>query len=122
LFPPDAKRSLRKFTFGEATELLGVKDAYLRKLHLDGRGPSPETRAGGRRYYSPEDIQALRDLLEAGAKVPGTYLPGRREGDHLQVIAVINFKCDSGKTTTVAHLAQKMVLDGHKVLGIDLGP
>ena len=122
LFPPDAKRSLRKFTSGEAAELLGVKDAYLRKLHLDGRGPSPETRAGGRRYYSPEDIQALRDLLEAGAKVSGTYLPGRREGDHLQVITVINFKGGSGKTTTAAHLAQKMALDGYKVLAIDLDP
>ena len=122
LFPPDAKRSLRKFTSGEAAELLGVKDAYLRKLHLDGRGPSPETRAGGRRYYSPEDIQALRELLEAGAKAPGTYLPGRRNGDHLQVITVINFKGGSGKTTTAAHLAQKMALDGYKVLGIDLDP
>lgn len=122
LFPPDAKRSLRKFTSGEAADLLGVKDAYLRKLHLDGRGPSPETRAGGRRYYSPEDIQALRDLLEAGAKAPGTYLPGRRDGDHLQVITVINFKGGSGKTTTAAHLAQKMALDGYKVLGIDLDP
>jgi len=122
LFPPDAKRSLRKFTSGEAAELLGVKDAYLRKLHLDGRGPSPETRAGGRRYYSPEDIQALRELLEAGAKAPGTYLPGRREGDHLQVITVINFKGGSGKTTTAAHLAQKMALDGYKVLAIDLDP
>lgn len=122
LFPPDAKRSLRKFTSGEAADLLGVKDAYLRKLHLDGRGPSPETRAGGRRYYSPEDIQALRELLEAGAKAPGTYLPGRRQGDHLQVITVINFKGGSGKTTTAAHLAQKMALDGYKVLGIDLDP
>ena len=122
LFPPDAKRSLRKFTSGEAAELLGVKDAYLRKLHLDGRGPSPETRAGGRRYYSPEDIQALRELLEAGAKSPGTYLPGRREGDHLQVVTVINFKGGSGKTTTAAHLAQKMALDGYKVLAIDLDP
>ncbi|WP_170329140.1 plasmid partitioning protein RepA [Ruegeria arenilitoris] len=122
LFPPDARRSLRKFTSGEAAELLGVKDAYLRKLHLDGRGPSPETRAGGRRYYSPEDIQALRELLEAGAKTPGTYLPGRREGDHLQVITVINFKGGSGKTTTAAHLAQKMALDGYKVLAIDLDP
>lgn len=122
LFPPDATRVLRKFTSGEAAELLGVKDAYLRKLHLDGRGPSPETRAGGRRYYSPEDIQALRELLEVGAKAPGTYLPGRRDGDHLQVITVINFKGGSGKTTTAAHLAQKMALDGYKVLGIDLDP
>ncbi len=122
LFPPDAKKELRKFTSGEVAELLGVKDAYLRKLHLDGKGPSPEIRAGGRRYYSPDDIQALREFLEVGAKTPGTYLPGRRAGDHLQVITVINFKGGSGKTTTAAHLAQKMALDGYRVLGIDLDP
>lgn len=122
LFPPDARRELRKFTSGEVADLLGVKDAYLRKLNLDGRGPSPETRAGGRRYYSPADIQALREMLEKGAKSPGTYLPGRRPGDHMQVIAVINFKGGSGKTTTAAHLAQKLALDGYRVLGIDLDP
>ena len=72
LFPPNAKRQLRKFTSGEVAELLGVKDAYLRKLDLEGRGPSPETRAGGRRYYTPSDIQDLRNLLEKGAKSPGT--------------------------------------------------
>lgn len=122
LFPPDAKRQLRKFTSGEVADLLGVKDAYLRKLDLEGRGPSPETRAGGRRYYSPADIQELRNLLEKGAKSIGTYLPGRREDDHLQVITVINFKGGSGKTTTAAHLAQKLALDGYRVLGIDLDP
>lgn len=122
LFPPNARKKLRKFTSGEAAELLGVKDAYLRKLHLEGRGPEPEIRAGGRRYYSPEDVQNLRELLEIGAKIPGTYLPGRREGDHLQVITVINFKGGSGKTTTSAHLAQKMALDGYRVLAIDLDP
>ncbi len=54
--------------------------------------------------------------------MPGTYLPGRRAGDHLQVIAVINFKGGSGKTTTAAHLAQKAALDGYRVLAIDLDP
>ncbi|MFE3838433.1 plasmid partitioning protein RepA [Pseudogemmobacter sonorensis] len=122
LFPPDARRQLRRFTSGEVADLLGVKDAYLRKLSLEGRGPQPETRAGGRRYYSPEDIQALRQMLEKGAKSPGTYLPGRRGGDHLQVITVINFKGGSGKTTTSAHLAQKLALDGYRVLGVDLDP
>lgn len=122
LFPPDAQRELRRFTSGEVADLLGVKDAYLRKLDLEGKGPSPETRAGGRRYYSPADIQALREMLEKGAKIPGTYLPGRRDGDHLQVITVINFKGGSGKTTTAAHLAQKLALDGYRVLGIDLDP
>ena len=122
LFPPDSRKELRKFTSGEAADLLGVKDAYLRKLHLDGKGPSPEIRGNGRRYYSTEDIQALRVMLEQGAKTPGTYLPGRKDGDHLQVITVINFKGGSGKTTTSAHLAQKLALDGYKVLGIDLDP
>lgn len=122
LYPPNARKELRKFTSGEAADLLGVKDAYLRKLHLDGKGPEPETRAGGRRYYTLEQIQSLRSLLETGAKSAGTYLKGRREGDHLQVISVINFKGGSGKTTTAAHLAQKLALDGYRVLGIDLDP
>jgi len=122
LFPPNASKELRRFTSGEVADLLGVKDAYLRKLSLDGRGPQPETGAGGRRLYTPQDIMDLRHLLEAGAKVPGTYLPGRREGDHLQVITVINFKGGSGKTTTAAHLAQKCALDGYRVLAIDLDP
>ncbi|MBL8561196.1 MAG: plasmid partitioning protein RepA [Gemmobacter sp.] len=122
LFPPNASKQLRRFTSGEVAELLGVKDAYLRKLSLEGRGPQPETGPGGRRLYTPEDIMALRHLLEAGAKVPGTYLPGRRAGDHLQVITVINFKGGSGKTTTAAHLAQKCALDGYRVLAIDLDP
>jgi chromosome partitioning protein len=122
LFPPDAQKALRRFTSGEVAALLGVKDAYLRKLGLEGRGPQPQTGAGGRRLYSSADILALRQLLETGAKTPGTYLPGRRAGDHLQVITVINFKGGSGKTTTAAHLAQKMALDGFRVLAIDLDP
>ena len=92
LFPRNARKRLRRFTSGETAELLGVKDAYLRKLHLAGKGPSPEIRGGGRRHYSPDDLQALRVLLEQGTKTPGTYLPGRRAGDHLQVITVLNVK------------------------------
>ncbi|HRI66081.1 MAG TPA: plasmid partitioning protein RepA [Polyangium sp.] len=122
LFPPNSAKQLRRFTSGEVAELLGVKDAYLRKLNLEGRGPQPETGAGGRRLYTSNDIMALRRLLEAGAKTPGTYLPGRRKGDHLQVVTVINFKGGSGKTTTAAHLAQKCALDGYRVLAIDLDP
>lgn len=127
LFPPHASKGLRHFSSGEVATLLGVKDAYLRKLSLEGRGPQPETGAGGRRLYTSQDIMALRHLLEAGTKTPGTYLPGRRNqgkpgGDHLQVITVINFKGGSGKTTTSAHLAQKAALDGYRVLAIDLDP
>lgn len=122
IFPPNAQKSLRRFTSGEVARLLGVADAYLRRLSLDGRGPQPETTPGGRRLYSSADIWELRQLLEKGAKVPGTYVPGRRGDDHLQVITVINFKGGSSKTTSAAHLAQKLALDGFRVLGIDLDP
>lgn len=122
LFPPDAQKELRHFTSGEVAELLGVRDAYLRKLSLEGRGPQPATGPGRRRLYTPQDIIDLRHLLESGAKVPGTYLPGRRGDDALQVITVINFKGGSGKTTTAAHLAQKCALDGYRVLALDLDP
>ena len=100
LFPPDAQKAMRKFTSGEAAGLLGVNDSYLRKLHLDGKGPSPELTPGNRRLYSAENIQDLRVLLEKTARKPGDYLPGRRDGDHMQVIGVMNFKGGSGKTTT----------------------
>lgn len=122
LYPPNAQKVLRKFTSGEAAAMIGVTDAYLRKLDLDGKGPSPEVRGAGRRFYSTADIQAVREMLEAGAKTEGAYLPGRRDGDALQVVTVINFKGGSGKTTTAAHLAQKAALDGYRVLAIDLDP
>jgi len=122
LYPPDARKQIRRFTSGEVARLIGVNDGYLRKLHRDGRGPEPEIGSNGRRFYSTEDIRALREMLEEGAKSPGQYLPGRREGDHLQVITVINFKGGSAKTTTAAHMAQKCALDGYRVLAIDLDP
>ena len=122
LFPPDASKQMRKFTSGEAAGLLGVDDSYLRKLHLDGRGPQPELTAGNRRLYSVQDLHDLRALLEKTAKRPGDYLPWRREGEHLQIIGVMNFKGGSGKTTTAAHLVQRLVLKGYRVLAIDLDP
>ncbi|MCA0922510.1 plasmid partitioning protein RepA [Pseudooceanicola nanhaiensis] len=122
LFPPDASKEMRKFTSGEAAALLGVDDSYLRKLHLDGKGPSPELTPGNRRLYSVYDLHELRILLEKTARKPGDYLPGRRDGDHMQIIGVMNFKGGSGKTTSAAHLAQRLALLGYRVLAIDLDP
>lgn len=49
-------------------------------------------------------------------------MPHRRGSEHLQVIAVTNFKGGSGKTTTSAHLAQYLALQGYRVLAVDLDP
>ncbi len=122
LFPPNATKSMRTFTSGEAATLLGVNDSYLRRLHLEGKGPAPDQTSGNRRIYTAQNIADLRVFLEKTARKVGDYLPGRREGDHQQIIAVMNFKGGSGKTTTSAHLAQYLALQGYRVLGVDLDP
>jgi chromosome partitioning protein len=50
------------------------------------------------------------------------FLPRRRPGEKLQVIAVANFKGGSAKTTTTVHLAHYLALTGLRVLAIDLDP
>jgi chromosome partitioning protein len=122
LFPPTAKKSLRKFSSGEAARLLGTDDSHLRRLSIEGKGPAVETGTNGRRAYSIEDIQSLRVYLDANSKGDRRYLPWRRGPEHLQVITVVNFKGGSGKTTTSTHLAQYLALHGYRVLAIDLDP
>lgn len=122
LFPPEARKTLRRFSSGEAAKLVGINDGYLRQLSLDGKGPQPEIGPSGRRSYSFQDIQALRAFLDEGGKAGRRYQPHRSGSEHLQVISVANFKGGSGKTTTAAHLAQYLVLHGYRVLAIDLDP
>ncbi|MGY3233286.1 chromosome partitioning protein [Bradyrhizobium sp. USDA 4472] len=122
LFPPKAAKTLRRFSSGEAAKLIGVNDSYLRQLSLEKKGPDPEIGPAGRRLYSLGDIQALRTYLDETGKASRRYLPTRGEGEHLQVIAVVNFKGGSGKTTSAAHLAQHLALQGYRVLAVDLDP
>jgi chromosome partitioning protein len=122
LFPPSAKKTLRRFSSIEAAKLIGVDDGYLRRLSLENKGPVVETGPNGRRSYTIADIQALRVFLDAGSKADRKYLPKRAGHEHLQVITVVNFKGGSGKTTTAAHLAQYLALRGYRVLAIDLDP
>ena len=121
LFPTAGEKSLRKFSSGEAARLIGVTDGYLRQLSIAGEGPAPETGPGGRRSYSLSQINELRAHLQATR--PGKhFVRRRREGEKLQVVAVVNFKGGSGKTTTAAHLSQYLALQGYRVLAVDLDP
>ncbi|SIR42782.1 chromosome partitioning protein [Rhizobium sp. RU20A] len=122
-FPPNAKKGLRSFTLAEVAAYVGVSQSTLKKLHLEGKGPSPQTSSSGRRSYTAAQMLELRDYLDAHARSDSRiYVPHRRAGEKLQVIAVVNFKGGSGKTTTTAHLAQYLALTGHRVLAIDLDP
>ncbi len=122
-FPPLAKKDLRSFTLAEVANYLGVSQSHLKKLHLEGKGPVPETSSTGRRSYTAQQMLELRQYLDQyGRSEARRYVPHRRPGEKLQVLAVVNFKGGSGKTTTAAHLAQYLALTGHRVLAVDLDP
>lgn len=113
-FPPNAQKTLRQFSLSEVSHFVGVSQSYLKKLHLRGKGVEPSTTSTGRRYYTAAQMNELRTLLDR--------VPHRRHDEKLQVVAVVNFKGGSGKTTTAAHLAQYLALRGYRVLAVDLDP
>ncbi|MAP14594.1 plasmid partitioning protein RepA [uncultured Sulfitobacter sp.] len=122
VFAPDARKELRRFSAGEAAELLGISTSFLRKLHFDNKVVDVQTSPGGRRHYSAEDLLSIRRTLESTAKSRGAYQRGRREGDKLQVLSFLNFKGGSGKTTSAIHAAQRLALKGYRVLCVDIDP
>jgi chromosome partitioning protein len=121
-FQPESRKTLRKFHPAEVSELTGISMSNLRTRHQEGDFPEVETDARGRRLYSAEDIDAIRTVMARTGRNGEAYLPGRREGDGLQVISVVNFKGGSSKTTSAIHLAQRYALRGYRVLAIDMDP
>ena len=122
-YPPDAVKGLRSFSLSEVAYFLGVTQSNVKKLHLEGKGPTPTTSQTGRRTYSAAQMLELRRYLDRHGRADvKKYVPHRHPGEPRQVISVVNFKGGSGKTTTAAHLAQHLALTGHRVLAIDLDP
>lgn len=122
-YPPNAEKGLRQFSLAETAYFLGVTQSNIKKLHLEGKGPVPTTSPSGRRSYTAEQLQELRQYLDKhGRSGVKQYVPHRKPNEDLHVISVVNFKGGSGKTTTASHLAQHLALTGHRVLAIDLDP
>ncbi|MGB0905609.1 MAG: plasmid partitioning protein RepA, partial [Mangrovicoccus sp.] len=119
---PDVGKTLRTFTSSEAAYFLNITQGHLRRLHAEHKIEDTEKRLANRRIYTEAELQRIRHYLEENAKTPGIYLKGRREGDKLQTIAVSNFKGGSAKTSTTAHLAHGLGLQGYRVLCIDADP
>ena len=121
-FQPESQKKLRKFHPAEVSELTGISMSNLRTRHQEGDFPDVETDVRGRRLYAAEEIDQIRRVMAKTGRNGETYLPGRREGDRVQVISIVNFKGGSSKTTTAIHLAQRYALRGYRVLAIDMDP
>ncbi|MBD9375151.1 plasmid partitioning protein RepA [Rhizobium sp. ARZ01] len=123
MYPPEAMKSLKTFSSKDAAALLGVAESTLRQMSLDGEGVIPDRQDNGRRVYTLAQINEIRTYLANRRPAEALdFLPRRRPGDKLQVLAIANFKGGSAKTTTTVHLAHYLALQGLRVLAIDLDP
>ena len=120
-FRPEERKALRLFSAREVCELTGISNSNLNtRLADDPDFPQPTLDKRGHRWFSAEAIDQIRDHMFRTGKKDLTYRPGRQPGDAMQVISFVNFKGGSGKTTSAAHVAQKLALGGYRVLAVDL--
>lgn len=123
LYPPQAAKSLRTFTPNEVAALVGVPAPTLRAMTLEGKGPEPARLENNHRAYTLAQMNELRRYLaQHRPNEASTLLPHRRMHEHLQVVALANFKGGSAKTTTSVHFAHYLALKGYRVLAVDLDP
>lgn len=123
MYPPQAEKSLRRFMTSEVSKLTSIPESTLRTMDLEGEGPSPSRLDNNHRAYTLAQINELRRYFATQKPSDATqFLPHRRDGEHLQILAVANFKGGSAKTTTSVHLAHYLALHGYRVLAIDLDP
>ena len=113
LFPPAAQKTLRHsraarrpHSSASATPTCG---SFPRR-----RGARAGEDPRGTALLPLEQINDIRRALQSAKS--REYVPRRQGVEHLQVLAVTNFKGGSGKTTTAAHLSQYLALRGYCVL------
>lgn len=123
MYPPKSEKTLRPFLTNEVSKLTSIPDSTLKLMSSEGRGPTPSRLENNHRVYTLKQINELREFFAVQKPNDALrFLPRRRADEHLQVIAIANFKGGSAKTTTCVHLAHYLALHGYRVLAIDLDP
>lgn len=123
MYEPDAEKKLRTFLTHEVSKLTSIPESTLKLLSKAGRGPIPDRQENNHRVYTLGQINELRAMLaEQRPNEAVRYLPHRRAHEHLQILAIANFKGGSAKTTTALHLTHYLALQGYRVLAVDLDP
>ena len=119
---PEHRKRLRRFPAREVAEILGISASHLRNLIREPGFPQGELHGGGRRTFSFEELGSARAWLHRTTDNQRYAPKERRANERLQAVAFVNFKGGSGKTTSATHFAQWLVLQGYRVLLVDLDP
>lgn len=111
---PHRSKILRNFSGTEVLKYLGniSNDTLYRRLKKDTTLPQGVHANARRREFSLEEIHRLQQAFG--------ITPRRPAGKRPMVLSICNFKGGVAKTTTTAHLAQYLCLQGYRVLAVDL--
>jgi chromosome partitioning protein len=105
---PNTKKTLRTWGIREASKLIGRSEQHIRKLEAKGGIFYPPLKdENGKRYYTLERINKIRDVLKTRFTRPPYSSP--------MIFAFTNFKGGVAKSTSSLAFA-------HKVLCIDFDP
>jgi len=121
-FPPDARKTLRKFAMREAAEFIGIKQNTFRHYvsTMSDRIPTGELDKSNRRYFSSEDIHEIHRVLFEEGKIDPDVYPRRQDDEPCMVMTCFNLKGGSGKSVSAAHISNLLELKGFRVLVVDL--
>lgn len=111
---PNARKQLRTWGIKAVAEMLDRAPNTIRLAEKKVGDLSPEKDENGRKQYTLETINAIREALNIKFKRPGDTEP--------IICCTINFKGGVGKSMTSMLLLQYLAMKGVRVLGVDLDP
>lgn len=125
--PSPAPAPLRLFSTWEICRyILPMAPGHLRRVLREtptlpqGRDPGEEE--GGARWFTLEEVFALRAHFLALGPRGQRFAPPRPAGPPAHVLAVAQLGRGMGRTVTLHHLAALAAMDGYRVLVLDLDP
>lgn len=111
---PETRKQLRTWGINAAADMIGKSVNTIRSFEKQKKFSSPDKDESGRKQYSLELINHIRDIT-------ATRFHKTTNADPI-ICCTINFKGGVGKSMTSLLLLQYLAINGLKVLGIDLDP
>lgn len=111
---PENRKQLKTWGINAAADMVGKATNTIRALEEKGLIAHPLKDENGRKQYSLEIINSLRDHFGTRFRRP--------KGTDPITCCVMNFKGGVGKSMTSLLLLQYLAINGLRVLGIDLDP